>query len=301
MPDPEELQQQLDINVAASVVESVQHPLLQEHKIRLYIKRDDRLHNIISGNKWRKLKFSLVDAINSGHDHLISMGGQYSNHLHALAYIGQQLNIKTTGLIRGEPAEKENRTLRDLRDWGMHLEFISRSDFRTLRTYQQSDSLPASKYKGYWLPEGGRSQLALKGIAELVDEIKEPFDTLTLACGTGTTLAGIAEALPENKKALGFAALKGASFLENDIQSLLVEDKPNWTINHDYHFGGFAKKNDDLSAFIDSFEEQTNIPLEPVYTGKMLYGLFDLIKQNYFKPEERIIVIHTGGLQGTHQ
>ncbi len=292
------LEKQLAIDFNASILEAVSHPLLQEYELKLSIKRDDCLHDIISGNKWRKLKYILKDAIESGQNHLISMGGPYSNHLHALANIGYKLDIKTTALIRGEAPENKSNTLQDLQKWGMHLEFINRADFRTLRTYRSSDAPPAKKYNGYWIPEGGMNPLALKGVAELVGEIDQPFDTIALACGTGTTLAGIAQSLPENKQALGFPALKGAHFLEKEVRSLLSEDKHNWSINHSYHFGGFAKKNDELLAFIESFQEQTNIPVEPVYTAKMLFGLFDLIKQDFFNPGEKIIAIHTGGLQG---
>ena len=237
-----------------------------------------------------------------GNEHLVSMGGAYSNHLHALAYIGHKLNLKTTGLIRGEQPIEDNQTIADLKKWGMNLEFVSRSTFRELRKFRNHDAEPAKRYNGFWIPEGGASHDALRGVAEILEEIDIDFDTLTLACGTGTTLAGIAKALPNTKKALGFSALKGGGFLEKDIKKLLrTKGMPNWSVNFDYHFGGFAKTTDELTSFIEEFELHNNIPLEPLYNGKMLYGLLDLIKNDRFKKGHKIIAIHTGGLQGNRK
>jgi len=302
MVDITQIESELGINTKAAIIEQIQHPILDEHKIELHIKRDDLLHPIISGNKWRKLKYTLVHALTHGHQHLISMGGPYSNHLHTLAYIGHKLNIKTTGLIRGEQPEKESQTLSDLREWGMSLEFVKRSSYRELRKYQTYDAKPAKQYDGYWIPEGGATQDALRGVSEILKEIDMDFKTLTLACGTGTTLAGLAKALPTTKKVFGFSALKGGGFLEKDVKKLIKKNSlVNWSINFDYHFGGFAKSNEELTSFIEEFQTHNNIPLEPVYNGKMLFGLFDLIKNGRFKKEQPIIAIHTGGLQGNRQ
>ncbi|MGB1800701.1 MAG: 1-aminocyclopropane-1-carboxylate deaminase/D-cysteine desulfhydrase [Gammaproteobacteria bacterium] len=302
MIDISQIESELEINKKAAVVEQIQHPLLDEHNFALYIKRDDLIHPIISGNKWRKLKYTLLHALKHGHDHLISMGGAYSNHLHALAYIGYKLNLKTTGLIRGEQPKQESQTLSDLRKWNMKLEFINRSAFRDLRKHRAFNSAPAKQYNGFWIPEGGSSEYAFKGIAEIVEEIEMEFDTLTLACGTGTTLAGLAKTLPAEKKVIGFSSLKGGGFLEKDVKKLIKQRSiTNWALNFDYHFGGFAKTNDELLSFIQDFETETSIPLEPVYNGKMLFGLFDLIKNEKLKKSQKIIAIHTGGLQGNQQ
>jgi 1-aminocyclopropane-1-carboxylate deaminase len=273
-------------------------PLLEQQQIELWIKRDDLLHPIISGNKWRKLKYILHHALSLEADTLISMGGAYSNHLHALAYVGKVLGLKTIGLIRGEPPAILTPTLQDVQRWGMTLKFVSRSDYRLLRHYKQWCDLPDLKPRQYWLPEGGAQPLALKGVAELVYEIDIAYDTLCVPCGTGTTLAGIVNAVTDDKKLIGFAALKNAAFLNDDVHALLPSHHDNWQINLDYHFGGFAKTNAQLLAFINKFEVRHQIPLEPVYTGKMLYALYDLIQQHYFKPNQRIIALHTGGLQG---
>ena len=281
-----------------SPLSPINDPLLLEYGIELWLKRDDLLHPIISGNKWRKLKYSLNDALNLGKDTIISMGGAHSNHLHALAYTGKLLNIKTHGFIRGEQPETLTDTLKDLQDWGMQLSYISRSAYRTLRDYQDHFSLPGLKPNEYWLPEGGASPLALQGVAELVKEINQPYDILCTPCGTGATLAGLINATPNNTSVIGFAALKNAHFLIDDVNALLPAPHSNWQINLNYHFGGFAKTTPELRCFIKRFAAITGIVLEPIYTGKMLYALYNLISKHTFKPGQRIIAIHTGGLQG---
>ncbi len=302
MVDIAQIESELGINTKAAIIEPIQHPALEEHGIELHIKRDDLLHPIISGNKWRKLKYTLLYALNNGHQHLISMGGAYSNHLHALAYLGYKLNIKTTGLIRGEQPEQYNQTLTDLKKWGMTLEFVSRSDFRELRKNRAHNEKLEKQYGGFWIPEGGANTYALKGVTEILKEIDIEFDTLALACGTGTTLAGLAKTLPEKKRVLGFSSLKGGGFLKKDIKKLIKNNSlTNWSINFDYHFGGFAKTNDELISFIKEFESLNNIPLEPIYNGKMLFGLIDMVKKDYFKKGLKIIAIHTGGLQGNRK
>lgn len=302
MVDIKEIESELGIDTRAAIIETIHHPLLDEQSINLCIKRDDLLHPIISGNKWRKLKYTLLYALNNGHQHLISMGGAYSNHLHALAYIGHKLNIKTSGLIRGEQPKQDNPTLSDLKDWGMSLKFISRGEFRELRKNSTYTETLEKQYHGFWIPEGGATQYALKGVAEILKEIDIEYDTLALACGTGTTLAGLVKKLPNTRNILGFSSLKGGGFLEKDIKKLIKKRSiTNWTVNFDYHFGGFAKTKPELISFMEEFQSQSNIPLEPVYNGKMLYGLFELIKQNRFKKGHTIIALHTGGLQGNRE
>jgi 1-aminocyclopropane-1-carboxylate deaminase len=289
---------QLEKTFDKSILSRIQDPMLDHYGIELWVKRDDLLHPVISGNKWRKLKYILDHALSLGAHTLISMGGAYSNHLHALAYVGRELGLKTVGLIRGEQPDTLNPTLADMRNWGMELKFVSRSGYRDLRHYKDRQDLPGINPRQYWLPEGGAQALALKGVAELVREIDMPYDMLCVPCGTGTTLAGIIEAVPESISVMGFAALKNAGFLTADVESLLSRPYANWQINPDYHFGGFAQVNAGLMAFIEAFELKTHVPLEPVYTGKMLYGLYDLIAHGCFKPGQRIIAVHTGGLQG---
>jgi 1-aminocyclopropane-1-carboxylate deaminase len=286
----------LEKNFNPSILTKVHDAVLDKYQVELWIKRDDLLHPIISGNKWRKLKYILNHALSVGADTLISMGGAYSNHLHALAYVGKLLNLKTIGLIRGEPILTPS--LQDMREWGMELRFVSRSDYRLLRQYKQWTDLPDLTVRQYWLPEGGAHTLALQGVAELVHEIDMSYDILCVACGTGTTLAGLVNTAADNVSVLGFAALKNAGFLTADVNALLTQPRTNWHINLDYHFGGFAKTNAELLAFMSDFEARTHIPLESVYTGKMLYGLYDSLKKQTFQANQRIIAVHTGGLQG---
>jgi len=281
-----------------SILTKIDDPLLDRYEIELWMKRDDLLHPIISGNKWRKLKYGLDHALSSGADTIISMGGAYSNHLHALAYAGKVAGLKTIGFIRGEQPGALTQTLSDMQNWGMELKFVSRSDYRLLRQYKGCHALPGLRPQQYWLPEGGAQSLALKGVVELVNEIDVLYDILCAPCGTGTTLAGIIDAVPEQISVMGFAALKNAGFLLSDVESLLPRPCTNWQINLNYHFGGFAKTNSELMAFITDFEYRTGIPLEPVYTGKMMYALYDLIAKPSFKQGQRIIAVHTGGLQG---
>ncbi|MGR8932009.1 MAG: 1-aminocyclopropane-1-carboxylate deaminase/D-cysteine desulfhydrase [Gammaproteobacteria bacterium] len=293
--------QRLQDRFAASPLTPIIDANLSKQGLELRIKRDDLLHPVISGNKWRKLKYILNDALSLGMDTIISMGGAYSNHLHALAYAGKSLDLKTIAYVRGERPAILNPTLRDILDWGMELRFVSRSDYRQLRSYKSYDSLPDLEPGQYWLPEGGATDLALKGVAETVTEIDWEFDVLAVACGTGTTLAGLIVATPPTAMALGVAALKGASFLNDDVTQLLAQQRcetSNWQILLDYHCGGFAKTSATLLDFIERFQTVHNVPLEPVYTGKMLLGLFDLINNGFFKRGQRIVALHTGGLQG---
>jgi 1-aminocyclopropane-1-carboxylate deaminase len=288
----------LEKSFKSSILTKIDDPLLDEYSLELWMKRDDLLHPVISGNKWRKLKYSLDHALSLDVDTLISMGGTYSNHLHALAYTGKILGLKTQGFIRGEQPNMLTPTLVDLQNWGMQLTFVSRSDYRLLRQYKNWHELPGLKSGQYWLPEGGAQSLALKGVSELVNEIDSAYDTLCVPCGTGATLAGIIDATPESTFVLGFAALKNAGFLHADVEVLLSQPRKNWQISLDYHLGGFATTTPELMAFIAGFEDKTHISLDPVYTGKMMFALYDLITKHTFKPGQRIIAVHTGGLQG---
>ncbi|MGZ8189106.1 MAG: 1-aminocyclopropane-1-carboxylate deaminase/D-cysteine desulfhydrase [Methylosarcina sp.] len=281
-----------------SILSPIHDLLLDRHRIELWIKRDDLLHPVISGNKWRKLKYCLDQALSLGSDTVISMGGAYSNHLHALAYTGMILGLRTVGLIRGEQPEPLTPTLRDCQNWGMELRFVSRSDYRLLRQYRDWHALPGIRPGEYWLPEGGAHALALAGVREGIEEIDLPYDVLCLPCGTGTTLAGCINAVSERVAVIGFAAVKNAVYLTDEVEKLLQRPYTNWTINHDYHLGGFARTTAELSQFITEFELNHKIEFEPVYSGKMIYALYDLITHRHFKPGLRIVALHTGGLQG---
>lgn len=293
--------QALERHLAPAPLQQIVDAELSRFQVELWIKRDDLLHPVISGNKWRKLKYILNHALYLGADSIVSMGGVYSNHLHALAYAGKAIGLKTAALVRGEAPEPPNQTLIDLQNWGMSLQFVSRQEYRRLRDYKRHDSLPGLIPGAYWLPEGGCVDLALQGVAESALEIDNGYDVMAVACGTGATMAGLIASAPAESRILGVAALKDAGFLIYDVQQLLSAQDVNrqdWQIALDYHFGGFAKTTPDLLDFVRQFTGRHGIPLEPVYTGKLLFGVYDLIRQGYFKAGQRIIVLHTGGLQG---
>lgn len=290
----------LEKKFSASPLTQILDQALSARRVELWIKRDDLLHPIISGNKWRKLKYNLNHALYNQADTLISMGGAYSNHLHALAFAGQQLGLKTVAFVRGERPTQLNPTLIDLQQWGMQLDFVSRSDYRQLRQYKNYHSLPDLVSGQYWLPEGGATDLALQGVAEIMSELKQQFDLLMVACGTGATLAGLITAAPVDMQILGVAALKGGDFLNADVKQLLPQaiTQQNWQILLDYHFGGFAKYTPELKLFMHQFAAKHGVALDPIYTGKLLFAFYDLLNQGYFKPGQRILLLHTGGLQG---
>ncbi len=294
------------INLRAAQTELIHDPLLEQKGLALLIKRDDLLHPIISGNKWRKLKYPLRNAIEAGFGHVISMGGPWSNHLHALAWCCRELGLKCTGLIRGETPRQESPTLSDMRRWGMQLEFVSRQEFRSLRQYHDHDAPPGKQRNGFWIPEGGACTTALPGVSEILDEIPEGTDIIATACGTATTLAGITVALKPGQTALGFPVMKGGAYLNQEMKRLISGGQYNtnpdsYRLITAYHFGGFGKAHPELEAFQRSFTESTGIPLDPVYTARLFYGLYDLIRKDYFAPGLKILALHTGGLQGARQ
>lgn len=273
--------QALQDSFAASPLTEVFSPALSQRQLRLWLKRDDLLHPIISGNKWRKLKYVLDHALQSGAHTLVSMGGPYSNHLHALAYAGQVLGLNTVAYVRGESPEPLTPTLQDAQAWGMRLRFTSRSDYRLLRAYKDPASLPGLQAGEYWVPEGGACERALPGVAELVAEVEAdmdaPFDVLAVACGTGTTLAGLVLGAPSHTQVIGVAALKNADFLQADVQSLLAshaaQARADWRLVSDETGAGFGKTSPALLSFMHDFEQAHGIALDPVYTGKLMFAI----------------------------
>ena len=291
-----QLQSMADIFQNSAIVK-INDDIFDTHHVELWLKRDDLLHPVVSGNKWRKLKYSLQQVLLLKKNVIVSMGGQYSNHIHALAYAGKLLGIKTHGLIRGEPRAVLTPTLQDALQWGMEIQYVSRTNYRKLRQDNDYEHY-CGNMNSYWLPEGGASELALQGVAELVQEIDIDYDVICVACGTGTTLAGIVNVISQQIKAVGIAVLKHAEFLNTQVALMLRGDCHNWEINFDYHCGGYAKSNDNLLEFIENFQQKHNIALDRIYTGKMMYAIYELVKLGYFKAGQRIIAVHTGGLQG---
>ncbi|AWM14265.1 pyridoxal-phosphate dependent enzyme [Flavobacterium sp. NRK F10] len=266
--------------------------------ISLVIKREDLLHPLISGNKFRKLKYNIEEAKKQGQEVLVSFGGAFSNHILALAAAGNEYGFKTIGVIRGnelESAVEQNPTLFQARKLGMKFLFVTREEYRTKTNAEFLKKLQNRFGDFYVVPEGGTNELAVKGCEEILNEGDSQFDYVCTAVGTGGTISGIINSSFSNQKILGFSALKG-DFLSDDIRKFAR--KNNWELIQDYNFGGYAKVNEELISFLNELYQKTAIPLDPVYTGKMVYGIIDLIEKGYFPENAKILAIHTGGLQG---
>lgn len=279
-------------------MEPITHPLLDEKQLSVWVKRDDLLHPEIMGNKWRKLKYNLEQAKKEGKNCLMTMGGAYSNHIAATAAAAQEYGFKSIGIIRGDELnETSNPTLHFASKKGMELRFISRSDFRGFR--EDPDSIGYSEGT-FFLPEGGTNGLAIKGCKEITQEIVTDFDLIVCPIGTGGTMAGIASSLRAHQKILGISALKG-DFMETHIVDLFSTqhiDPCKAEVNTQYHFGGYAKTTPELIDFMNWFKENFALQLDPIYTGKSFFGVWDMVKKNKFEKNLRIILLHTGGLQG---
>ncbi|MFD2248535.1 1-aminocyclopropane-1-carboxylate deaminase/D-cysteine desulfhydrase [Pontibacter ruber] len=283
-------------------LQQLHDPLFEQHDVTLWVKREDLLHPTISGNKWRKLKYNLQEARQQQHDTLLTFGGAYSNQIAAVAAAGQEFGFKTIGMIRGEEHLPLNPTLGFSAAAGMELHYVSREMYRKKQDPEYLEQLSLQFDQPYIIPEGGTNALAVKGCTEIVTDIAIEYDYVCCACGTGGTLAGIIAGLDGEKQVLGFPALKGGEFLKEEIEQLILnyngQKYSNWQLITEYHFGGYAKVKPELLEFILAFQAKHNLPLEPIYTGKMFYGIIDLIRKGYFPKGSRIIAIHTGGLQG---
>ena len=291
-----ESEQNMIFDLEKSINQHINLPT--EFGVELYLKREDRIHPHISGNKYRKLKYNLIEAETLGFNTLLTFGGAYSNHIAAVASVGATFNFKTIGIIRGEELKnkvKDNPTLRFAQSCGMQFKFVTRRDYREKASEAFIKDLKEEFGKFYHIPEGGTNVLAIKGCEEILTETDKSFDYVCCAIGTGGTISGLINSSNPNQNFLGFPALKG-EFLNKDI-SKFVNHK-NWELITAYHFGGFAKINNELIAFINQFKKAHNIQLDPVYTGKMMYGVFDIIYKNKFPKGSKILAIHTGGLQG---
>lgn len=269
-----------------------------DETVFMEVKREDLIHPMISGNKYRKLKYNVLLALDKGYDTLLTFGGAFSNHIAAVAAVGNVYGLKTIGIIRGEELSNKidgNPTLSQAKKNGMTFKFVSRSDFRLKTEDCFLMDLKNEFGKFYTIPEGGTNDLAVKGCEEILTEEDKKFDYVCAPVGTGGTLSGLINSSMPNQKILGFSALKG-DFLNEDISKFAKQE--NWELIDEYHFGGYAKINAELVAFVNEFNAVNGIPLDPIYTGKMLFGIMDMIKRGYFPKNSKILVIHTGGLQG---
>ena len=266
--------------------------------ITLTVKRDDLIHPFVSGNKFRKLKYNLLEAKNQKNSTLLTFGGAYSNHIAAVAYAGFEQGFKTIGIIRGEELMDKidsNPTLKFAQEHGMQFKFVSRDAYRLKNETSFIDALKQEYGAFYLIPEGGTNSLAIKGCEEILTDTDAQFDYICCAVGTAGTISGLINSALPHQKVLGFPALKG-EFLQDEICTF-VKNK-NWQLVHAYHFGGYGKVNNSLIAFMNEFYRQTQIPLDPIYTGKMVFGILDLIEKKYFPDHSKILFIHTRGFQG---
>ncbi|MGB5274794.1 MAG: pyridoxal-phosphate dependent enzyme [Flavobacteriaceae bacterium] len=280
------------------VNQQVHLPVLSENRVTLFIKREDLLHPFVSGNKFRKLKYNLEAAAVGGFETLLTFGGAYSNHIAATAYAGKQKGFKTIGIIRGDELSnkwQQNPTLQFAHGQGMRFKFVSRESYREKHQKSFLKNLEAEFGSCYILPEGGTNLAAVKGCEEILTPDDAGFDVICCCVGTGGTLAGIVNASLPHQRVLGFPAIRGG-FIKEDIRKFAT--RQNWDLNVEHHFGGYGKVTEPLVDFINDFKARTSIPLDPVYTGKMLFGVLEMVKEGFFPQETKILAIHSGGLQG---
>jgi 1-aminocyclopropane-1-carboxylate deaminase len=294
------------MNSLDGFLQELHEPVAEAQGVRLLLWRDDLVNPDLPGNKARKLKYNLSVAREQGLQTLLTFGGAYSNHIAAVATAGRLFGFKTIGLIRGDgplPGAPLNPTLTQAAADGMALHYLDRSDYRRRAEPEFIAELVARYGPAYVLPEGGTNELALTGCAELVAEIQQQtsFDALAVAVGTGGTLAGLLTGLAGQHYAVGVAALKNGGFLRGEIDELTQQAAgqtyANYSLQTEYHFGGYAKYSAELLGFIEQFQAQHGVLLDPIYTSKMLFGVQDLIRRGHFQRGSTVVAVHTGGLQ----
>lgn len=295
------------IDLKKSKLQTINSAFFEEHGIQLSIKRDDLLHDDISGNKWRKLKFNIEKCIQQKNDGILTFGGAYSNHLVATAAACSESRFKSIGIVRGDELNsKSNDTLRRCSDYGMELQFISREEYglRNERFYQEE--LMVENANLLVVPEGGANYLGMIGCQQIVSELREDFDAVFVAQGTTTTSCGLALGLNEHQKIYVVPALKGfnskeemeALFQKSALSQEVIDQVKEQTIVCDqYHFGGYGKYTQELLVFIHEFYKDHGIKLDPIYTGKAMFALVDLAKSGSLDGQ-KIVFLHTGGIQG---
>jgi len=278
-------------------IQNIFNKSLNDKNVQVDVLRLDQIHPIISGNKWFKLKYYLVDAIKNKFDTIATFGGAYSNHIIASAYACQLNRLKSIGFIRGEKNEPVSPTLLKAEEYGMHLEFVSRQEFN--HTSVIKEKLMDKNY--YWITEGGYGNDGAKGAAEIFEWIDETYTHIICACGTGTMMAGLIKAAKPHQTIIGISVLKGYDHL-NEIKELLNEEEQQkmFLLFNEYHFGGYAKHPNQLIDFMKAIWKDHQLPTDIVYTSKLMYAVFDLAEKDFFSSNSKVMVIHSGGLQGNH-
>ncbi len=284
-------------------IQEIYSKSLTDAGVRLLVKREDLNHPHVSGNKLWKLKYNLLEVSRKLLNVVITFGGAYSNHIYATAAAAKELGLESIGIIRGEETLPLNATLTFAKQCGMHLHYISREEYRNKNENTFIQNLHNRFGEFYLIPEGGSNNLAVKGCEEFAQTLNEiDFDYCCLPVGTGGTMAGIIAGLKKTKEIIGFTVLKGGEFLQTDIEKFLKdfsnESYKNWKLDTSYHHGGYAKTTPELLAFIKEMNDEHNLPLDPIYTGKLLWAVMDYVATGKFKRGSTILVLHTGGLQG---
>ena len=279
----------------------LKHSFLEEKGIELAFKLLDLIDSEVSGNKFFKLKYNLEQAKADGKNKVLTFGGAYSNHIYATAEAAKAENLEAIGIIRGERNESLNATLSHAQSLGMQLYFIDRNKYRNKTDPEFLATLQEKLGDFYLIPEGGTNKLAIKGTQEILDPEDKQYTHICSSIGTGGTFAGLHASLSEHQKLLGFSSLKG-EFIHREIADLIqkhqLESRGSYEIFTTYHFGGYAKHKQELIDFTWWFYENFEIVLDPIYTAKMAFGIWDLINKGYFPKNSKILMIHTGGLQG---
>jgi 1-aminocyclopropane-1-carboxylate deaminase len=275
----------------------------ENQRIKILVKREDLNSPHAAGNKWWKLKYNLEEAKKTGHKTILTFGGAFSNHLYATAATAREAELKSIGIVRGEEILPLNTTLSFAQSCGMKLHFVSRAQYSDKASELFINGLKEKFGEFYLIPEGGSNSLAVKGCAEFATEklLSVDFDFLALPVGTGGTMAGIITGFEGKRNVVGFSVLKNGNFLNEKVRELQFafskKAYKNWSIETDFHFGGYAKQTRDLNQFIAEIKQNFGLPLDPVYTGKMAYGVFEMIKRNQFPEGSTILILHTGGLR----
>lgn len=290
------------ISYQKTPIEEIHWQFLERAGVRLLVKREDLNHPVISGNKWWKLKYILEEVKRTGKDTVLTLGGAYSNHIRATACAAYELGLRSLGIIRGEETLPLNRSLQSAVDHGMKLHYVSRGSYQTRETPEFLNRLKTQFGDFYFIPEGGTNDLAVKGCAEMAEIVlgQTDFDFVFLPVGTGGTLAGLVAGLRGRKKVVGVSVLKGGDFLDGVVENLVQEycgrEFSNWRILQEYHFGGYAKTNERLSAFIEE-QRENGIPADFVYTAKALYAIADQARKGNFSRGTTLLLLQTGGIQ----
>jgi len=293
-----------------SPLQKINWSVAQAAGVEVWVKRDDLIHPEISGNKWRKLVYNVQHVKINGYAGLVTFGGAFSNHIAATAHAGKLHGIETIGIIRGEEADFENPTLSQARANGMKLQSISREEYQNKTNPEYLKKLQAQFPNYFIVPEGGANLYGVLGCLEILSEVEQTFDVVACPIGTSTTFSGLVASAGATCKVLGFPAVKGGAYLRADVNNFLeqlqrLEEQPpnlapssDWQFQTKYHFGGFAKMKEPLVRFMNAFWEEMQIPLDPIYTAKLFFGLKEMMLNNAFEKGTRILAIHTGGLQG---